>query len=192
MAGLSYWKNSKAATDFYEPVFQNQFEVILTPPPSITGPNVDLLVEHVQKLSGLPEINAAGNNLVEQKYKFATRSYAAATPDKTTADLEIVFSVNLNKENDAYVYNVLRAWNDIVYNPLDGSQGLKVDYTGQMAVTATDKAGKTFREWKFPTVIPMSALTPLTLEYVSQDIYVITMKYRADYWVEKRVKQIDV
>ena len=95
MAGLPYWTNSLASREYYEPIYTNQFEVILTPPPVITGSEVALLVEHVTSITGLPEINSAGE-LVEQKYKFATRSYAGATPNTTVADLELKFTVNLN------------------------------------------------------------------------------------------------
>ena len=191
MAGLPYWKNSKAATNYYEPIYQNQFEVVLTPPAVIGGSNVSLLVEHVKSLSGLPEINQPGT-LVEQKYKFATRSYAGAVPDKTTADLALTFTVNLNEENDAYVYNILRGWNDIVYNPLSGAQGLKRDYVGQMAVFVTNKTGEIFREWSFPSIIPNSGLKAIELGYETADVYEVTMTYRADYWIEKRVGQIEV
>jgi hypothetical protein len=191
MAGLSHWKNSVAATNYFEPIFQNQFEVILTPPAVITGSEVSLLVEHVTKLSGLPEINSAGT-LVEQKYKFATRSYAGALPDKTTADLALTFTVNLNDENNAYVYNILRAWNDIVYNPLTGSQGLKRDYVGEMAVFVANKNSEIFREWTFPAIIPNSPLKAIDLNYTSNEVYEVTMTYRADHWDEKRIGQINV
>jgi hypothetical protein len=191
MAGLPYWTNSKAATEYYEPIYQNQFEVVITPPAVIGGPNVSLLVEHVTKISGLPEINSNGT-LVEQKYKFATRSYAGAVPDATTADLDLTFSVNLNRENDAYVYNILRAWNDIVYDPLNGRQGLKRDYVGAMAVIAFNKAGEIFREWSFPGIIPNSNLSALALDYASNTLYEVSAKYRADSWTEKRVGQITI
>ncbi|CAB4175595.1 hypothetical protein UFOVP1247_235 [uncultured Caudovirales phage] len=191
MAGLPYWTNSAAAINYYEPIFQNQFEVVLTPPAVIGGANVALLVEHVTKLSGLPEINSSGT-LAEQKYKFATRSYAGSIPDKTTCDLALTFTVNLNTENDAYVYNILRAWNDIVYNPLTGSQGLKRDYVGQMSVFASNKTGEIFREWSFPSIIPNSALKAIELDYVAPEVYEATMTYRADFWTETRVGQINV
>ncbi|NBU48080.1 MAG: hypothetical protein EBS34_11705 [Flavobacteriales bacterium] len=191
MPGLPYWTNSLAAREFYEPIYQNQFEVILNPPPVITGSEVALLVEHVTKLSGLPEINSAGD-LVEQRYKFATRSYAGATPDRTTADLELTFTVNLNEENNAYIYNILRAWNDIVYNPLTGSQGLKRDYVGSMSVHVSNKTGEIFREWSFPAIIPNGSLKAIELEYTSKDVYEVSMKYRADQWTETRIGQINV
>jgi hypothetical protein len=191
MAGLPYWTNSTAAVNYYEPIYQNQFEVILTPPAVIGGPNVALLVEHVTKISGLPEINSAGT-LVEQEYKFAKRSYAGAVPDTTVADIEISFTVNLNEENDAYVYNILRAWNDVVYNPQSGAQGLKRNYVGECAVVIFNKAGEIFREFKFPSIIPNGALGDLSLEYTSNNVYETTMKYRSDYWIETRIGQINV
>lgn len=191
MAGLPYWKNSTAAVNYYEPIYQNQFEVVLTPPAAIGGPNVGLLVEHVTKLSGLPEPKSAGT-LVEQKYKFATRSYAGALPDTTVADLAIDFTVNLNEENDAYVYNILRAWNDIVYNPQTGAQGLKRDYVGQMAVFVSNKTGEIFREWSFPSIIPNGALKAIELSYEDNNVYAVSMTYRADVWTETRVGQIIV
>lgn len=191
MAGLPYWTNSQAAVNYYEPVYQNQFEVVLTPPAVIGGPNVALLVEHVTAISGLPEVNSAGT-LVEQKYKFATRSYAGAIPDTTVADLKLSFTVNLNEENDAYVYNILRAWNDILYNPQSGQQGLKREYVGEMAVVAFNKRGDIFRQWRFPSIIPSTKLTELSLNYTSGDVYALDVTYRADYWIETRVGEINV
>ena len=191
MAGLPYWTNSVAAREYYEPIYKNQFEVILNPPAVISGSNVALLVEHVTEISGLPEINSNGT-LVEQSYKFAKRSFAGGVPDTTTADLTIKFTVNLNEENDAYVYNILRAWNDIVYNPQTGSQGLKRDYVGSMSVHVANKTGEIFREWNFPVIIPNDKLSELSLNYTENGIYDLTMKYRADYWVETRIGQINV
>jgi hypothetical protein len=191
MAGLPYWSNSVAAVNYYEPIYLNQFEVVLTPPAAIGGPNVALLVEHVTKLTGLPEINSAGA-LIEQKYKFATRSYAGGVPDKTTTDLTLEFTVNLNEENDAYVYNILRAWNDIVYNPQTGSQGLKREYVGEMACVVFDKRGNIFREWKFPSIIPSGKLSEYTLDYATSAIYNISIQYRADYWRETRIGEITI
>jgi len=163
----------------------------LNPPTVISGSNVALLVEHVTEISGLPEINSSGT-LVEQTYKFAKRSFAGGIPDTTTADLTIKFTVNLNEENDAYVYNILRAWNDIVYNPQTGSQGLKRDYVGSMSVHVANKTGEIFREWNFQSVIPNDKLTELSLNYTENGIYDVQMKYRSDYWVETRIGQINV
>lgn len=189
MAGLSHWSNSVAATEYYEPVFVNQFEVIITPPSVITD-NVDLLVEHVLSIKGLPELSPT--KTVEQKYKFAKRSFANAVPDDTIADLNIKFTVNLNNDNNMYIYNTLRAWGDLTYDPLTGRQGLKRDYVGEMYVGIANKEASIFREFKFTPVIPNGPLTPLDLDYNDEKLYEIDAKFRADAWKESRIGQINI
>ncbi len=189
MAGLPHWSNSRAATNYYEPIYQNQFEVIITPPASITQ-NVDLLVEHVTSISGLPELTPT--DVIEQSYKFAKRSYAAAIPKTTVADLVINFTVNLNEENNMYIYNILRGWADLVYDPLTGRQGLKKDYTGEIYVAISNKAGDIFREFKFKPVIPKGELNALDLNYTEPKIYDAKMTFRADAWKETRIGEIKV
>jgi hypothetical protein len=190
MAGLPHWNNSRAAVNYYEPVFLNQFTVIITPPAAIAE-NVDLLVEHVMEIKGLPELTAT--EVIEQTYKFAKRSYAAAAPKTTVADLDIKFSVNLNEENNMYIYNILRGWNDLVYDPLTGRQGLKRDYWGEIYVGITNKAGDIFREFKFKPVIPNGAITQMDLNYTETTrVYEASMKFRADAWKETRIGSINV
>lgn len=189
MAGLPHWSNSRAAINYYEPIFLNQFEVVITPPAAIAE-NVDLLVEHVMSISGLPELTPTG--VVEQTYKFAKRSFAAAVPTNTVADLEIKFSVNLNEENNMYIYNILRGWADLAYDPLTGRQGLKKDYYGEIYVAIANKAQDIFREFRFKPVIPQGGLSPMTLNYLSADLYEVTAKFRADAWKETRIGEIKV
>jgi hypothetical protein len=188
MAGLPHWTNSRAAFNYYEPIFQNQFEVIITPPVSISQ-DVDLLVEHVKSIDGLPEILPG---VVEQKYKFATRSYSAAKPENTIADLTVVFTVNLNEENSMYIYNTLRGWADLSYDPLTGRQGLKRDYFGQIYVAVFNKAGDIFREFRFNPCIMNGPLNAIKLDYVTDDLYEITAKWRADAWNETRIGGIEL
>lgn len=189
MAGLPHWDNSRAATNYYEPVFLNQFEVIITPPAVITD-NVDLLVEHVLTITGLPELTPPA--VVEQTYKFARRSYSAAVPTTTVADLEIKFSINLNEDNNMYIYNILRGWADLAYDPLTGRQGLKRDYYGEIYVAVFNKAGDIFREFRFTPCIPQGGLTAMSLDYMSANLYEVTAKYRADSWKETRIGEIRI
>jgi hypothetical protein len=191
MAGLPHWDNSRAATNYYEPVFQNQFEVIITPPAVITE-NVDLLVEHVLTVDGLPELTP--HDVVEQKYKFATRSYASGIPQSTIADLSFKFTVNLNEDNNMYIYNILRGWADLAYDPLTGRQGLKRDYYGEIYVAVFNKAGDIFREFRFTPCIPKGALTAQSLDYNQggTNLYEITAGFRADAWKETRIGEIIV
>lgn len=190
MAGLPHWDNSRAATGYFEPVFQNQFELIITPPAAITE-NVDLLVEQVISVSGLPEFLTVGDQY--QSYKFAKRAYAKATPATTVVDnLSVKFEVNLNDENNMYVYNTLRGWGDLIYDPLTGRQGLKRDYVGEIYLGIFNKAGDIFREYRFAPAFLKSALTPITLDYTGDSIYQITAVFTADTYKETRIGQINV
>ena len=92
MPGLPHYLNSKASTKRYEPFYTNLFEVTILPPTTISGGSI--LLEHVNNIKGLN--HDKGATMIEQKYKFATRSYAAGQPSSTVTDPEIEFSLNIN------------------------------------------------------------------------------------------------
>lgn len=192
---LPHYTNSVASMNNYEPIFLNQFEVIITPPAVITQ-NVNLLVEHVKSIKGLPELTPTG--IVKQYFKHASRSYAEAKPSQTDAQLKVEFEVNLNENNDAYIYNILRKWCDLVFDPLTGKQGLKKDYVGEVYVALHNKNKEIFREWRFKPVFPFSPqsgngenLNPMDLDYTNVDgdngIYRLTLNLQADSYVENRI-----
>jgi hypothetical protein len=89
-----------------------------------------------------------------------------------------------------YIYNILRGWADLAYDPLTGRQGLKRDYWGEIYVAIFNKAGDIFREFRFRPVIMNDALTPMSLEYTSNGLYEVTAKFRADAWRETRIGQL--
>jgi hypothetical protein len=146
------------------------------------------MLDHVKKIEGLPE-QAATGKLTEQFYKFAKRLYAGAKPEATTATLKIDFEVNLNENNDMYVYNALRAWADLVYNPLTGAQGLKRDYANaSITVNVFNRAGQIFREFNFePVFIGPDKMTELVLDYQSEELYRLKATFSADTYTETRL-----
>ena len=74
MPGLPHFTNSLAATKYYEPFYQNLFEVSILPPATIAGG--EILLEQVKKIGGLTEQKMEAT--VEQKYKFAQRKMGCA------------------------------------------------------------------------------------------------------------------
>jgi hypothetical protein len=190
MAGLPHFDNSTAAVNYYEPLFLNQFEVIITPPSLIAGATDGLLVEHVKKISGLPELTGVGT--VNQFYKFAKRTYATGAPKETTATLTIDFEVNLNEENDAYIYNKMRAWGDLTFDPLNGRQGLKADYIGEIYVAIFNKAQDIYREFRFNPAYLTGGLNTMDLDYTADKIHTVTAKFQCDAFKETRIGAIEV
>jgi len=183
MAGLPHFRNSTAAMNKFEPVYLSQFEVIITPPPSIAA-GWPLVMENILSIKGL-EVNKVATT-VEQKYKNATRSYSGGVPENTTIDITMDFEVNLDEQNSAYVYKSLRRWCDLVYNPLTGRMGLKRDYVGgPLIINYFNKAGDIFRQIKAPMVFPTTAISAIDTDFASNEIYKITgFTLRADYWEE--------
>ena len=203
MAGLPHFKNSTAGPARYEPVYLNQFEVIIVAPPAVSsklGFTQNLTLEHVKKVGPLPELTGnAGGAIITQKYKFAERAFAAAKPASTLHKFTIEFELNLNNTNDNYIYNAFRAWADLIYNPMTGQQGLKVDYAGTAAdaasvqVTMFNRTGAIFREFVFsPVFLDQAKFNELILDYgadAQQSIASLTIPFVADRYVETRVGQ---
>jgi hypothetical protein len=156
-----------------------------------------LTLEHVKKVGPLPELSGnAGGPLQVQRYKFAERAYSAAKPATTLAKFTIDFELNLNDDNDNYIYNAFRAWSDLIYNPMTGAQGLKRDYAGSTAnpaiiqITHFNKAGLIFREFVFsPVFIDQAKFNELTLEYNVDGIASLNVPFIADRYVDTRVGQ---
>jgi hypothetical protein len=182
MAGLPHYRNSTAAMQKFEPVYNAQFEVLLTPPAAVTG--WTLVMENVIKVGGV-EVNKLPA-VVEQKYKSAKRSYAGGIVDDTSINITLDFEVNLDDSNSAYVYKALRKWCDLIYDPLTGRTGLKKDYAGgPLIINYFNKNGDIFRQIKSPVVFPTTPITPIESDFTVNEIYRIQgFTLRADYWEE--------
>jgi hypothetical protein len=178
MAGLPHYQNSLFGINKYEPVYLNQFEVLITPPGPVLGGQI--LVQQVTNLTGL-EVDKTPAP-IQQRYKFAVRNYAGAKPDQTYFDLVLSFTVNLNDANSMYVFKTLRQWTDLIYNPLTGAMGVKTDYTGTMVISIFNKQGDVFRRITCKDCFPTTPLTVMELDYQAIDIYNVTMTWAVDYW----------
>lgn len=178
MAGLPHYQNSLFGINKYEPVYLNQFEVLITPPaPVLGGP---ILVEQVTNITGLAIDKAPA--AVTQKYKFAVRNYAGAKPESTVFDLGVSFTVNLNDANSMYVFKTLRQWTDLIYNPLTGAMGLKRDYTGTIVISVFNKQGDVFRRITCRDCFPTTPIGAMELDYQSQELFSINLTWAVDYW----------
>jgi len=166
----------------FEPLQANLFEVTILPPDGVQG--ADMLLQHVKSVSGLdgmyPAVAAQ-----EQKYKFATRSYAGQA-DQTALDVTIAFTLNLNDSNQAYVYKTLRQWYNLQYDPQTGEMGLKKDYTGTLVIQQFNRTGDVYRKITLEDCFIVSGL-PLTgtLDYSAADAQELEVQWRCDVWSEE-------
>ena len=178
MAGLPHYQNSLFGINKYEPVYLNQFEVLITPPAAVLGGPI--LVQQVTSITGLGVDKTPA--ATQQKYKFAVRNYAGAKPEQTVFDLTVNFSVNLNDANSMYVFKTLRQWTDLIYNPLTGAMGLKRDYTGTIVLSIFNKQGDVFRRITCRDCFPISPIGAMEMDYSGTELYVISLQWAVDYW----------
>ena len=166
----------------FEPVTANLFEVTILPPDGVAGQ--ELLLQHVNSISGLGELHRAVGP-IEQKYKFATRSFAGQA-DQTALDVTINFSLNLNDSNQAYLYKTLRQWYRAQYNPETGEMGLKKNYVGTIVIVQFNREGDIWRKITLDDCFIISgiALTD-TLDYSTADAQPLEIQWRSDVWAEE-------
>jgi len=185
--GLSHFRSSRSAQELYEPVYQNLFTVQLNLPEGVGADeeSTNLLLEGITNIGGL-QSDSFPTTLAEQKFKWASRRFAGAKPDKTTMDVTFDFEVNVDRTPSAFTVKTLRKWCDLVYDPLTGRTGLKADYVAPWAlITLYDRGSRPFWQWKMYYVFPMTGIPEVPLDYNSEDVFKITgFTLACDYWDE--------
>lgn len=187
--GLSHFRNSRVATSLWEPIYQNLFTFQLVPPLGLedrSEERVNIILEGVKSISGISGSKESG--VVEQQYKFATRSFANAKPASTTMDLTVNFALNLSYDNgtpENYTYKFLRQWVDLIYDPLTGRQGIKKEYVAPSAtVTIHDRRGVGFWQFQLYNIFPTGNAGNPTLDYGSNNLMETSFTFRCDAWDE--------
>jgi hypothetical protein len=185
MAGLPHYTNSVAGLRNYDPVYLNQFEILITPPfgalpPVQSGENI--LTQNVKSITGLA-VDIQPTAPVSQFYKFSERRYSGGEPSTSDMDLTVEFEVNLDSNNSMLVYNTLRRWADLIYNPLTGGMGLKRDYVGSMVISVFNKRGDVYRRIRIPSCFLSAPINEMTLDYNEGNaIYIMSVSWKCDYW----------
>jgi hypothetical protein len=190
---LPHIKNSTAGINLnYEPVNKSIFQVSFDLPNGIKNEfssDIAILTEHVQKVSGLDQLYKTPETDI-QKFMGTSRSYIKPTVGDTHVDFEIEFSLNLRNGTDNYILKLFRAWAALGYDLSSGKRSLKKDYTApHMVISIANRAGDIFQEIKFKDVMLNGALSGgiSELDYTSDDMCTLTVKFRSDYWEEVNV-----
>lgn len=186
----SHYQNSQAAREMWEVVSPALFEVYFTFPKILNGQNIDtnLMFEHVRSVSGLDGLTPTFGNVV-QKFKYAERHYAAAGPDKTSLELTITYTLNLNDAHENYIYNMLRKWYNLIYNPQNGQMLTKKDYAdgSLMKIIEHDRDGAIWRRITCFNFFPSTPPTGLNEDNYDSigDAKTVSITFIVDDWVEE-------
>lgn len=145
-----HYRNYTASIKKYEPVIGAYNSASLFLP---TGENLELLQEHIDKITGLEGVNP-GVNKVTQKAGLHDRTYAGV-PEQTSLDITIELTLNLNNAHENYIYNTIRHWFDMSYNRDTGEFGLKVDYAAEGHIEQCDRDGTPWRVVDLIDIVPL-------------------------------------
>ena len=200
LMGLPHFRSSRISRELHEPVYQNLFTISIQLPDAIqkllggaAEERTNLLLEGIRKIDGLDTQKMP--DTVAQEYKFASRRFAKSGPTETTLDLTLDFEINLSHEKtedgvlhspSMYTLRVLRMWDDLIYDPLTGTQGLKVEYAAPlMQIIMHDKKGNPFWVWQCYHVFPTKKINAPALNFDNKDLYKVTgYGLACDYWDE--------
>ena len=188
----SHYQNSDAARNAWEVVSPALFEVSFKFPEKLSSAGIDteLMFQHVRSVSGLDGLTPTIGTVV-QKYKYAERHYAAAGPDKTSLELTITFTLNLNSAHENYIYNSLRRWYDLVYNPQNGQTLTKRDYASgsRLTIVEHDRDGAIWRKIVCFDVFPSTPPTGLNEDNYDSvgDAKTVSITFIVDDWAEQNV-----
>lgn len=179
---LPHFTQSEQSVNLDEPVYQSLFIAVVTLPASIqNGDTQKHLTAQLKSISGI--VIDPGSDVVEQKYRGATRSFAGGVPSTTTVDLSLNFNLNLNGQNQLETYKLLQAWNTLIHNPLTGVKGLKKDYVGSISLAAYNRAGDIFMQADFPVAFLSGGLPEFSFDAEANDIISLDgITFRADYY----------
>ena len=170
-----------------EPVYLNLFEITFVLPTILQAQGRDpvLLLQQAKKVSlGFTNKDIA---TTEQKFKYSSRMFVNAGPDKSSVDLDIDFNVNVNSQGSMETWNTLRAWYDLVWNSQNGYLHYKADTIGTIIVNQHDKKGLVLRRVTFQNAQIKSVTSP-TLAYEGQGILQnITANFVADYFIDEYI-----
>lgn len=141
---LSHFSNVLSHNSIFEPIYKALFEITFDLPPILgrTTEEVRLLLENSQSIS-LPLTPAI--EITQQRFKFSTRAYVTLPKETHVADITVKFNLNENDKNAVFVWNILKAWYDLVWNSQTGETHTKKEIIGNIIVNQHNKKGQVIR-----------------------------------------------
>ncbi len=170
-----------------EPVYQNLFEITFVLPTILQAQGRDpvLLLQQAKKIS----LNVTNKDLgtSEQKFKYSSRMFVNAGPDKSSGELDLDFNINVNSQGSMETWNTLRAWYDLAWNSQNGYLHYKADLIGTIIVNQHDKKGLVLRRVTFQNCQLTSVSSP-DMDWNGQGIWEsCSAKWVFDYWIDEYI-----
>ena len=192
---LGHFTNVETATNMWEPVFKNLFEVSITLPPLVAvnlGEGIKgILLENATSvpLPAYPKIDVK-----QQRFKYSTRIYPTMPNQTHLVDQQIKFNINqsVNVSQNQYigsyvagkvpVFRALKDWYDLLWNNETGQLNYKGNLVGTVVIDSHDKEGLVIRRviWHNAFITQFTGWD--SLDWETADIVALTASFSCDYW----------
>lgn len=186
--GLPHFNSVLSHNRNDEPVFKALFEITFDLPPILgrTTTEVQLVLENARNITLplTPDVE-----LQTQRFKFSTRAYVTLPSQTHNPDISINFNLNENQQNAVFVWNILKAWYDLVWNSQTGETHTKREMIGNIIVNQHNRKGQVIRRVTYKNV-QIVGVGEIELNWDSpQDILEVAAKFCADYWEDLYIDQ---
>jgi len=170
-----------------EPVYVNLFEITFIFPVILQAQGRDPVIMLQQAKNFEMGVTDKPIAVSEQRYKYSTRAFLNAGPDKSHVEFDIKFNVNVNNQGSMETWNTLRAWYDLAWNSQNGYLHYKADMIGTLIVNQHDKKGLVLRRLTFQNCQLNSVAGP-PMDWNGQGIWEdCSAKFVSDYWVDEYI-----
>lgn len=185
---LSHFSNILSHNQNNEPIFKALFEINFDLPPILgrTTEEARLLLENARNITLplTPDIEVQ-----TQRFKFSTRAYVTLPTETHVPDIEINFNLNENKNSAVFVWNLLKAWYDLVWNSQTGETHTKREMIGNIIINCHNRKGKVYRQVTYHNV-QIVGISDMEYDWDSTtEIQEVSGKFVADYWTDLYIDQ---
>lgn len=160
---IPFFTNVLSHNENWEPVYKALFEITFDFPPILgrSATDVRLALENANavNLPLTPDIE-----VVAQRFKYSTRAFVTLPKETHIQDLSIKFNLNEDDKGRVYIFNMLKAWYDLVWNSQDGTTHTKREIVGTIIVNQHNKKGKVIRRVTYKNV-QIIGLAPIELAW---------------------------
>jgi hypothetical protein len=174
-----HYSGSKAATNLDEPMYFTKWEAIFVLPQALQAiyNSTEIITQQITKIGGL-QLNRVPAP-TEQLYRGYKRRFIGSVPE-TTHDLDMTFTVNVDKDGIIYPWNIMRDWIKLGWDDATGLQTLKRDYVGSITINIGNKVGTVLRRVYFPILFPIEPPNAWDIENNTEGQYEMTVKFAGE------------
>ncbi|MFM2393338.1 MAG: hypothetical protein RLZZ546_1320 [Bacteroidota bacterium] len=183
---LAHFTNvTPTATNLYEPLYGNLFEITFQFPSILGFKNNQTEMNMMMLNARNIKLELTKNLKVEKQFfKYSGRQFLNVNKENSIIeDLDINFNVNVDDKFSMTTWNLLKKWYDLAWNSQTGELHYKREMVGEIIVHVHDRQGIVIRRVEFKNV-QLYGVKEQEFNWDEESILDTNAKFIADYWTD--------